>query len=87
MNPTAQWQTELFVLHEKDIRAMSEPAPLSHPDPERASAIRARTLLSGGALPDGSHAVSWIWRGAPTSADAISGYNEGLPFPSQLFNV
>ena len=58
---------------------MSE-LPLSHSDPEHASVILARTLLNGGALPDGNHSLSWIWRGAPTSAGAVSGYNECLFF-------
>lgn len=87
MDPKAAWRTDLFTLHEKDIRAMSEPSLPSHPDPERAGAIMARTLLSGGALPDGNHTVSWIWRGAPTNVDAVGGYNECLFFPPQLFSI
>lgn len=83
----AQWRTELFVLHKRDIRAISEPVMPSHPDPRRASAILARTLLSGGVSPEGNHAPSWIWRGAPTSDDAVSGYNEGLRPPLQLSSL
>ena len=86
-DPTAEWRTELLVLHEKDIRSISEPPPPSHPDPARASAILARTLLNGGVLPEGNRTLSWIWRGAPTSADGVSGYNECSFFPLQLFRV
>lgn len=77
-DPAASWRTVLLVLHAKDIRGISEPSLPDHPDPERATAILARTLLSGGVVPDGNHTPSWIWRGAPTSVDAVSGYNEGL---------
>ena len=76
--PTAQWQTELLVLHAKDVRGVSEPLLPDHPDPEWVSAILARMLLSGGVFPEGNHTPSWIWRGAPTSTDAVTGYNEGL---------
>jgi hypothetical protein len=72
----AQWRTELFVLRTEDIRGVSEPSLPDHPDPERVSAILARTLLSGGVFPEGNRAPSWIWRGAPTSTDATGGYNE-----------
>ena len=83
-NPKARWRTELLVLHAKDIRGVSEPTLPDHPDPERANAILARMLLSGGALPEGNQTTSWIWRGAPTSTDAVGGYNECLSFASQL---
>ena len=80
-DPVAQWRIELLVLHTKDIRGVSEPSLPNHPDPERASAILTRILLSGGAFPEGNNTPSWIWRGAPTSTDAVSGYNEGfVPF-------
>ena len=86
-DPMAQWRTELLVLHIKDIRGLSEPSLPDHPDPERASAILARMLLSGGGFPEGNNTPSWIWRGAPTSADAVSGYNECLCIPPQLSSV
>ena len=76
-DPAAQWRTALLVLHTKDIRGVSEPSLPDHQDPERANAALKRMLLSGGAFPEGNHTPSWIWRGAPTSADAVSGYNEG----------
>ena len=79
-DPAAPWRTELHVLNASDIRGVSEPTLPNHPDPERARAILARTLLSGGAYPQGNHMPSWIWRGAPTSDDAVGGYNEGLFF-------
>ena len=50
-DPTAKWQTELHTLHANDIRGVSEPSLPDHPDPDRASAILARKLLSGGAYP------------------------------------
>ena len=77
-DPAAKWRTELHVLNASDIRGVSEPSLPDHPDPERASAILARRLLNGGAHPEGNHMPSWIWRGAPTSDGAVSGYNEGL---------
>lgn len=79
-DPGAQWRAELFELRPGDIRGVSEPSLPDHPDPERASAILSRTLLSGGALPEGNHTPSWIWRGAPTSVDAVDGYNECSSF-------
>lgn len=75
---TAKWRTEFRPLHASDIRGVSERSLPDHPDPERASAILARTLLNGGAYPEGNHTLSWIWRGAPTSDGAVDGYNEGL---------
>lgn len=76
-DPTATWRTELQTLNASDIRGVSEPSLPDHPDPDRASAILARRLLSGGAYPEGNHMPSWIWRGAATSDGAVSGYNEG----------
>ena len=76
-DPTAAWRHDFLILHEKDIRGMSEPKPPNHPDPERAKAIQSRALLSGGVPPDSSHMLSWIWRGMPTGPDEATGYNEG----------
>lgn len=86
-DPAARWRTELLVLRAKDIRGVSEPSPLDHPDPERASALLERTLLGGGALPEGNRTTSWIWRGAPTSTDSVGGYNEGPSCSSWLIIV
>ena len=86
-NSSAPWRIELLVLHAKDIRGVSEPSLPDHPDPDRASAITARMLLSGGAFPEGDHTTSWIWRGVPTSVDAVSGYNEGLYYSLYLINI
>lgn len=77
-DPKAQWRTELQVLHQTEIRGISESSLPDHPDPQRAKEIFARSLLSGGAPPEGDKVQSWIWRGAPTNPDAVSGYNEGL---------
>ena len=77
-DPLAQWRTELLVLDTKDIRGVSEPLLPDHPDPEHASAILGRMLLSQGVFPEGNRTTSWIWRGALTSANGASGYNEGL---------
>ena len=77
-DPSAEWRTELHLLNAGDIRGVSEPSLPDHPDPERAAAMLARVLLGGGAYPEGNHMPSWIWRGAPTSDDAVDGYNEGL---------
>ena len=76
-DPSASWRADLLILQAKDIRGVSEPSLPDHPDPEHASAILARMLLSGGVFPEGNHTTSWIWRGAPTSTDAAGGYNEG----------
>jgi hypothetical protein len=80
-DPTAQWRTELLVLRGEDVRGVLEPSLPNHPDPERASAILARTLLNGGVFPEGNHTPSWIWRGAPTSTDAVDGYAQCSSFP------
>ena len=73
LDPKAHWRAELFVLHENDIRGVSDPSLPDHPDPERASTILAKTLLSGGAFPEGHRMPSWIWRGAHTSTDVVGG--------------
>jgi len=86
-DPTAKWRTELHVLNANDIRGVSEPSLPDHPDPERASAILARRLLNGGAHPEGNHMPSWIWRGAPTSDGAVSGYNEGSLCSLVIWNL
>ena len=77
-DPTASWRDDFLPLRDQDIRGMSEPKPSNHPDPERARAIQARTLLSGGAFPDGGQVLSWIWRGVPVGPEDAMGYNEGL---------
>ena len=87
LDPSAQWRSELHVLHAKDVRGVSELTLPDHPDPGRASTILARMLLKGGAFPAGNHTTSWIWRGAPTSTDAAGGYNEGLCRSSWLGGV
>ena len=87
LDPKAKWRTELLILHERDVRAISEPSPPSHPDPARASAILARTLLNGGVLPEGNRTLSWIWRGVPTSTDAVDGYNECSFFLLRIFTI
>ena len=76
-DPTAAWRHDFLILHEKDIRGMSEPKLTDHPEPERAKAIQARMLLSGGIPPEGSQTLSWIWRGMPIGPDDATGYNEG----------
>ena len=86
-DPSAPWWAELLTLHTKDIHGVSEPSLPDNPDPEHASAILARTLLNGGAFPEGNHTTLWIWRGTPTSTDAASGYNEGLYCSSLLINI
>jgi hypothetical protein len=83
-DPGARWRAELLVLRAEDVRGISEPSMPNHPDPERATAILARTLLSGGVFPEGSHVPSWIWRGAPTNTGAVDGYNEcSSPNPNE----
>ena len=77
-DPVASWRHKLLILQAKDIRGMSESKLPDHPDPERAKAIQARTLLSGGVFPQGGQTLSWIWRGVPTAPDGTAGYNEGL---------
>ena len=91
-NPDALWRCKLLILQAKDIRGMSEPKLPDHPDPERAREIQARTLLNGGAFPDGAQMLLWIWRGVPTGPEGATGYDEGLSalfcfcsFPS-IFN-
>lgn len=76
-DPKAQWRVEFCILREADIRGMSEPELPQHQNPGHVGAVLQRTLLSGGALPEGSKTTSWIWRGAPTTTGAVGGYNEG----------
>lgn len=77
-DPGAEWRREFLYLQPKDVRGISEPSLQDHLDPARAETVRARTLLSGGAYPEGNRTISWIWMGFPT--DSKSGtpqYNEG----------
>ena len=81
-DPMASWRHEFLLLQAKDVRGMSEPKLPDHPDPERARVIQARMLLGGGVFPEGNQTLSWIWRGAATEPEGVTGYNEGLPaFP------
>jgi hypothetical protein len=86
-NPKSAWRNEFHILNKADIRGMSEPELPDHPNLKRANAILERTLLSGGALPEGNKISSWIWRGAPTDTEAVGGYNEGLSCSSLLIFV
>ena len=86
-DPKSPWRKEFLVLNKADIRGMAEAELPDHPDPKRANAILERTLLSGGAFPEGNKKSSWIWRGAPTDTEAVDGYNEGLLHPSLLIVV
>jgi hypothetical protein len=59
----SDWCSEFLELRKQDVRCLSEAELPDAPTPERADELRARTLLNGGALPEGNRTVSWIWRG------------------------
>ena len=63
---------------------MSEAEMPSAPTKERMEEHQTRTLLKGGAMPEGNRTVSWIWRGSlkDDSRDhAVQReYGEGLLF-------
>lgn len=60
----AGWRSEFLELGGDDLRSLSEPKLPSAPTRDRALEIQARSLLNGGALPEGTRTISWIWRGA-----------------------
>ena len=76
--------SEFLELKLQDIRCMSEAEMPSAPTKERMEERQARTLLNGGAMPEGNQTVSWIWRGSlkDDSGDhAVQReYGEGLLF-------
>lgn len=60
----AEWRSEFLELRNQDVRYMSEMELPNAPTRERAEELCARSLLGGGAIPEGNRTVSWIWRGS-----------------------
>lgn len=78
-----EWRSEFLDLGVNDIRALDESELPKAPTEERARKLQERALLNGGALPEGSRTVSWIWRGSlrdPGTKDVHSEYGEGRCF-------
>ena len=77
----SEWRWEFLDLKNQDVRGLSEaelPGALTR---EHAEELQARSLLSGGIVPEGSRTVSWIWRGSLKSGlgdqDGQDEYGEG----------
>ena len=57
-------RSEFLELRSQDVRGMSQAELPDAPTRERAEELRKRTLLNGGAAPEGHRTISWIWRGS-----------------------
>jgi len=61
---TSAWRSEFLELRKQDVRCLSQVELPNAPTQERAEELHARTLLNGGATPEGNRTISWIWRGS-----------------------
>ena len=80
----SEWRAEFQELKDQDVRGLSEVELPDAATKERAQEIQARSLLSGGVVPEGNRKVSWIWRGSLRGCEDESGqdgYTEGLSLP------
>jgi len=78
----SEWRSEFGELRKQDVRYLSQAELPYAPTQERADELHARTLLNGGATPEGNRTVSWIWRGSltggPEDQDRQDEYSRGL---------
>ena len=85
------WRSEFLELRKQDVRCLSQAELPSAPTRERAEELHARTLLNGGATPEGNRMISWIWRGSlkdnPEDQSAQDEYSEGWSAPSYCMFV
>lgn len=69
---------EFQELRKQDVRGLSQTELPDASTQEYAEELRARSLLSGGVMPEGNRTVSWIWRGSLKDASEDQDeYNEG----------
>lgn len=74
----SEWRVEFLELRKDDVRGLSEMELPKAPTRERAEELQARSLLNGGAVPEGNRTVSWIWRGSLKGGLEDQGeYNKG----------
>ena len=74
---TSEWRSEFLELRSQDVRCLSQAELPNAPTQERAEELQARSLLNGGAMPEGHRTVSWIWRGSlKDSFGDKGGYDE-----------
>ena len=80
----SEWRSEFLELRKQDVRCLSQAELPDAPTQERAEQLHARTLLNGGAVPEGNRTVSWIWRGSLKDGSEDRGrqdeYGEGWSF-------
>ena len=74
---TSEWRSEFLELGKQDVRGLSQDKFPEAPTQERAEELRARALLNGDVLPEGSRMVSWIWRGSLKDQGVEDEYGEG----------
>ena len=78
----SEWRSKFRELRDQDVRGLSEPELPNARTRERAEELQARSLLNGGAMPEGNRTVSWIWRGSigggPGEQGRSDEYGEGL---------
>ena len=75
----SEWRKEFLELKSQDVRGLSEAELPDAPTQERSAELQARSLLSGGAVPEGNRKVSWIWRGS--LGDGQGEFSEGQRVP------
>ena len=76
----SEWCSQFKELGKQDIRCFSEPELPDAPTQERREELQARTLLGGGAIPEGNRKVSWIWRGSHKDGSEDLGEGRLIPF-------
>ena len=80
------WHSEFLELRNQDVRALSEAELPNAPTQARAQQLQARSLLSGGVVPEGNQTVSWIWRGLLQDPDAHEEFGEGSRVPFSVYH-
>ena len=77
----SEWRSEFLELQKQDVCCLSQVELPDAPTQEHAEQLHARTLLNGGAVPEGNRTVSWIWRGSLKDSSEDRGrqdeYGEG----------
>jgi hypothetical protein len=64
LDPDGKWTSEFQELGKQDVRCFAEAELPEASTEERQQELHARTLLNGGAEPEGNRRISWIWRGS-----------------------
>lgn len=88
---TFGWRSDFLELRSQDVRGLSQPELPKASTQACAEKLQERSLLSGGALPEGNRTVSWIWRGSLTgdneSPNKHAEFGEGKDFATCMVSA